>query len=89
MNIEVLFFGQLRELTEVPRTTIEIKDHTSLAELMEYLAGTYGTAFQNKADSIQGLRILINGREYTLLGGMDTVLNDGDTVVFLPPIAGG
>lgn len=85
----MLFFGQLRELTEEPRTAVEIKDNATLMDLMEYLVGAYGTAFRNTADDIKGLRILINGREYTLLGGMETLLKEGDTVVFLPPIAGG
>jgi len=89
MNIEVLFFGQLRELTEVPRTIVEIEDSASLADLVESLVGIYGVAFRNKADSIKGLRILINGREYNVLDGMETLLKDGDTVAFLPPIAGG
>ena len=89
MSIEVLFFGQLRELTEARRTDVEIKDSASLVDLMEYLVRVYGIAFRDTADSIQGLRILINGREYTILDGMETILKEGDTVVFLPPIAGG
>ena len=89
MNIEVLFFGQLRELTKVPRTTVVIEDNAILTSLFEHLGEVYGTAFRQKLDATQGLRILVNGREYTLLGGMETPLNDGDTVVLLPPIFGG
>jgi len=40
-------------------------------------------------DAIKGLRILIDGRDHTLLGGKEAPLNEGCTVVFLPPIAGG
>jgi MoaD family protein len=89
MNIEVLFFGQFRELTGAPRITIEIKDNSSLADLIEHLSGTYGDAFRNKIDNIKGLRILIDGREYTQLGGIQTLLKEGNTIAFLPPIAGG
>ena len=89
MNIEVLFFGQLRELTSSNRTTAFLKDGASLADLIELLGEEYGTAFRQKMDSVQGLRILINGREYKLLGGMDAPLQDGNTVVLLPPIFGG
>ena len=89
MNIEVLFFGQLRELTSSNRTTTALKDGASLADLIERLGEEYGTAFRKKMDSVQGLRILINGREYKLLGGMDAPLQDGNTVVLLPPIFGG
>ncbi len=85
----MLFFGQLRELTEVPRATTAVKDNASLADLMEKLGEVYGAAFRNKVESTQGLRILINGREYALLGGMAAPVKEGDTVVLLPPIAGG
>jgi len=89
MNIEVLFFGQLRELTEVPKTTVTIEDNARLIDLAEHLGELYGAAFRRKLDEIQGLRILVNGKEYTLLGGMEAPLSDGDTVVLLPPIFGG
>ena len=89
MNIEVLFFGQLREITSVSRMDAVIKDGAVLADLIEYLSEKYGDAFRRKVGGIQGLRILINGREYYLLCGMEAPLEDENTVVLLPPIAGG
>jgi MoaD family protein len=89
MNIEVLFFGQLREITGVSRTSVVIDDNSRLADLVQYFSGQYGDAFREKVESIEGMRILINGREYYLLGRMEAPLSDGNTVVFLPPIAGG
>jgi len=89
MNIEVLFFGQLREITGVSRSGVVINDDSRLADLVQYLSGKYGNTFREKVESIEGMRILINGREYYLLGRMEAPLSDGNTVVFLPPIAGG
>ena len=89
MNIDVLFFGKLREITGVSRTGVVIDDNSRLASLIENLAGQYGDVFREKVEEIEGLRILINGREYYLLGRMEAPLAEGDTVVFLPPIAGG
>ncbi|MFC2011638.1 MoaD/ThiS family protein [Chloroflexota bacterium] len=89
MNIEVLFFGQLRELAATDKGTAVIEDGARLAGLVEQLDRKYEGNFRNQVNNIKGLRILINGREYGLLGGMETPLNDGDTVVFLPPVFGG
>ena len=89
MNIEVLFFGQLREITGVSRTSVVIDDNSRLADLVVFLSGQYGDVFREKIEGIEGLRILINGREYYLLGRMAAPLSDGNTIVFLPPIAGG
>ena len=89
MKIEVLFFGQLRELTEVTKSTAEIKENASLADLTDYLEKAYGADFRNQVSGTRGMRILVNGQEYTLLGGMETPLREGDTVVFMPPIFGG
>ena len=89
MNIEVLFFGKLRELTAVNRRATVVKDGGKLADLLEQLNEEYGAGFRHQVNNIQGLRILINGREYTQLGGKEALLKDGDTVVLLPPIFGG
>ena len=89
MKIEVLFFGQLRELTEERLISVDIENGTSLNGLIEHLCRLYGSVFREKTESIPGLRILINGREYTRLNGLETVINEGDTIAFLPPIAGG
>ncbi|MBN2077235.1 MAG: MoaD family protein [Dehalococcoidales bacterium] len=89
MNIEVLFFGQLREITGASRTNVVINDNSRLADLVLHLSNQYGDTFQEKVEGIEGIRILINGREYYLLGRMEAPLSDGNTVVFLPPIAGG
>jgi molybdopterin synthase sulfur carrier subunit len=35
------------------------------------------------------LAILVNGRNIDLLEGLETLLSDGDEVVFMPPAAGG
>ncbi|MBC8273718.1 MAG: MoaD/ThiS family protein [Chloroflexi bacterium] len=89
MNVEVLFFGQLRELTAVRQTTVGMNDGTRLVDLIEHLGEEYGDAFRHEVNTIRRLQILINGQQHTFLGGIEASLKDGDTVVFLPPIFGG
>jgi molybdopterin converting factor small subunit len=89
VNVEVLFFGQLRELAAVRQTIVAMNDGARLVDLIEHLGEECGTAFRREVSNIQRLQILINGQRHTLLGGMEAPLKDGDTVVFLPPIFGG
>jgi molybdopterin synthase sulfur carrier subunit len=89
MNVEVLFFGQLRELAAVRQVTFVMSDGARLVDLIEHLGEEYGDSFRRELSNTSHLQILINGQEHTFLGGMETPLKDGDTVVLLPPIFGG
>lgn len=86
MKINVLFFGPLRDLTGQRERDVVLSEKATLKELLTTLKDTYGDAFESK---IEGMRILVNGREYTFTGGYETPLREGDTVVFLPPLFGG
>ena len=91
MNIEVLFFGDLRRLAATRQRVITMTEGTQLTHLIERLVKEYGGVFEEQINSTlnSALRILINGREYEILDGMETPLKDEDVVVFLPIIVGG
>jgi len=89
MLVNVLYFGHLREATLQDKETIELPSGATIGTLIEFLEGKYGPEYRTAMDAIKGLRILIDGRDHTLLGGKEAPLNEGCTVVFLPPIAGG
>ena len=89
MNVEILFFGQFRELTAVRQTTFVMSDGARLVDLIKHLGEEYGDAFRQEVNNTRRLQILINGQQHTFLGGIETPLKDGDTVVFLPPVFGG
>ncbi|QUL99285.1 MAG: MoaD family protein [Candidatus Fermentithermobacillus carboniphilus] len=89
ITVTVMFFGQIRQITGVSQRAISLGTGAKLTDLVVRLNEEYGPSFAEEVSRIQGLRILINGREYSLLGGMQAPLSDGCTVVFMPPIAGG
>lgn len=35
------------------------------------------------------ISVMLNGRDIAFLGGLDATLSDGDSVIIVPPIAGG
>ena len=88
MNIEVLFFGDFRKVAPRQRV-ISVTEDVRLAHVIERLVEEYGSDFHQAMDDKERLRILVNGREYDLLDGMETPLKDGDVVAFIPLITGG
>jgi len=46
-------------------------------------------AYQVTSETMQQIRVLLNGQDHMSLEGMDTLLTDGDTITLLPQITGG
>lgn len=86
MEVEVLFFGPLRDLTGHREEKVALHLHSRLSDLLDLLKEKYGKSFEEK---LQGMRILVNGRDHTFAGGPCATLNEGDTIAFLPPLFGG
>jgi MoaD family protein len=89
MNIEVMFFGKLRDVAGISKETVAAPDPTKLAGLISMLESKHGSKFAKEMAESKSLRILVNGREYQILSGMETPLKDNDSVVLLPYIEGG
>jgi len=89
MYVEVLFFGQLRDIAGVRQKTVYIDEGARVIDLVDHLGEEYGDAFRDQVGHTQGLRIFISGREFWLSDATNQQLQDGDTIILLPPIAGG
>ena len=81
MKLQLLYFGILRERLGRREESRELRDGSTVAELMATLAESHGI-FALGAGS---LRVAVN-REY--VDGAH-VLRDGDEVAVIPPVAGG
>ncbi|WP_018963825.1 MoaD/ThiS family protein [Coprothermobacter platensis] len=89
MDILVQYFGNLRQVTNKEKETMQLDENATVQSLLDELIKQYGQAYQTAMDTIKGLRILVDGRDISTLNGMSSALKNGCTVVFLPPIAGG
>lgn len=85
----------LRELAGTKEEGLEVKEGSSLAELIERVASKYGEeAFDymyiKKSGKIDpSIQFLINGVAAHNLHGFETKLKDEDIVAIIPPIGGG
>jgi MoaD family protein len=95
MAVNVKFVGALRHITGKPKITIDYSTSFSLKELIEKLvqdAPEIKTSIidQQTDGAIKtNALILVNDREISVLKGLDTLLSDGDEVVFIPVVHGG
>ena len=84
--------GDIREIVGQKDLEIDIINSTVFG-LIELLIKRYGEPFRSAVfdESSGEFRVIVvkNDREIDLLQGLATALEDGDRVMFLPPIAGG
>jgi MoaD family protein len=93
MAITVKFIGALRHASGESTRVIDCAE-CSVKELIEKLSSTSpdlkpnllgGEGGNVRANSL----VLVNGREISVLNGLETVLKDDDEVVFIPVVHGG
>ena len=83
MQVQVLYFGVLREQMGRPEQQADLPDGASVADLLRVLHAQSSNA--NMGPIWQRLAVAVN-REYAAASYM---LRDGDEVALLPPVSGG
>ena len=80
IQITVLYFAQVREITRVSKEVLEMDELSSASDLLALLESLYP-----KIKDVNHLSISVN----CLASKPDTILVDSDEVALLPPISGG
>jgi molybdopterin converting factor subunit 1 len=83
MQVQVLYFGVLREQMGRPDQSTEVADGASVADLLSLLQAQSSNA--HMGGLWQRLAVAVN-REYA---AASHILRDGDEVALLPPVSGG
>jgi MoaD family protein len=95
MTVKVRSIGPLKALFGRGLLDVALAEGATVADLMGSMAQTYGEQasryFAEETDEagFYRLRVMVNGRDITVLGGRQTVLSDGDEILMLTPVAGG
>ena len=91
MIIKVQFFATFREIFDAKSLQIEVGPGGTVGDLLNLAFNTRERRerlFDNGKLKPQ-IIVMKNGRHIQHLKGLDTELNEGDTVSVFPPIAGG
>jgi len=93
-GITVRFVGSLRNITGKSRVTLKLDGEKTLKEIMEILVKKFPETERvlidpELEDPRPNTLIIVNGIEISVLNGLETILKDGDEVVFVPVSHGG
>ncbi|MEM0030642.1 MAG: MoaD/ThiS family protein [Candidatus Nitrosocaldus sp.] len=86
-RIRLKLFGGMKRLLGREVMDMDVNGEISLRDLLTLLA-----SISNDSHNIlnpSNLIVVINGREASLLGGLDAVIRDGDQVSILTVVHGG
>ena len=80
--------------TDVGLTEIDYSNVETLEDVIVQFMSEYGKKIRKNFIDSQGnlethVVILVNGRNYLFLDGLNTKLKDGDQIVISPPLIGG
>jgi len=94
MVITLRFIGAFRSVSGKSRLTIKFKDVVPLREVVKKIVEELPKLKRALIDpELEDPRpntlILVNGKEISVLNGLETMLKDGDEVVFVPVMHGG
>ena len=81
MRVQVLFFGQLKDLTGSTGESLPLGERATLGDVLQH----YAQKFPAIAKLSSSLALSVN-QEYA---SAETSLRDGDEVALLPPVSGG
>ena len=94
MAVTLKFLGALRHASGKETLTLDCKEGASLLDLVDSVTKHLPALRHNLLDEQletpkPNALILVNGKEISVLNGLETQLKDGDEVVFVPVVHGG
>jgi len=92
--VTIRFFGVFRSITSKNKVSIEFKDTIRLKEVIKEIVEEMPRLKRTLVDpDLEDPRpntlILVNGKEISVLNGLETMLKDGDAMVFIPVLHAG
>jgi molybdopterin synthase sulfur carrier subunit len=94
MVVTVRFIGAFRSVSGKSKLSIKFEDTVPLREAVKKIVKELpklepALIDPDLEDPRPNALVLVNGKEINVLNGLETILEDGDEVVFVPVIHGG
>ena len=96
LKVKVDYLGSIKQTLGLKQAEeVQLKDNASLVDLLSMLAEKHGDPFKKsvyepKDPDLKPYYILsVNGLLFNQLKGLETKLEDGDRLIFMPVVTGG
>lgn len=95
ISVNIRLIGVFRELSGKSRFPMELEEPVVIRKVIHKLAETFSPEFERTLvdpelnDPRPNALVLVNGKEISVLDGLETKLNKGDEVVIVPVSHGG
>ena len=94
MTVKVKFVGSFRSLSGQDKLVLKFGDDASFREVVKKIVRELPKLKQALIDPEcespkTNMLVLVNGKEISVLNGLETAIKDGDEVVFVPVVHGG
>jgi len=95
LKVNVKYFATLREITGKREEQVELREDSTMGDLLNRLVELHGSGFKNYVmEEATGapkghLLFLIDGTSINSLKGVSTRLTEGCVVAMMPPVGGG
>jgi MoaD family protein len=95
LKVKVQYLGFIQNMVNKRTEEFKLEDKASLSDLLNKMAAVYGKAFAKEVyepglkDLKTGFCVTVNGILMEQLGGVDTILDNGDNVILMSMMSGG
>ncbi|MEM3745370.1 MAG: MoaD family protein [Candidatus Bathyarchaeia archaeon] len=94
MKVEVRMLGMLKKISGRDRVSLDLNEGLRLREVIERILEEINSLKDvlldpELRDPRPNIIVLVNGKDISVLDGLDTQIKDGDEIVFIPIIHGG
>ncbi len=95
MKVKVQYLGLVKTYTNKTHEEVKLEEPATVFDLLSQLASQFGKQFTDEiyepgAKDVKPMfTVMVNGVVTGQLAGLDTKLNEGDTVILMPLMTGG
>ncbi len=95
INVEVKLLGVFRQFSGRTRVLVKLEEPATVIKVVQKLSEAFSSEFRRALvdpeleDPRPNALVLVNGKEISVLHGLETEVEDGDEIVLVPVSHGG